>query len=158
MSRTWKWILGVLAALVIVGIVAAPMFLWWNHTPMMVSYRLNRLPTDDATKSTNPYGKEAPVMPYGFENYQRYHMDGNWNTPFMHGGGLPVPGAFTPFGGSCYFLAGTLHILFPLGILALVAYVFYQMGKRATAPPSPPASPNPALRRGPLPGRRVAKR
>jgi hypothetical protein len=55
------------------------------------------------------------------------------------GGGMPMMGyqqgyspyAFGPFGPGLMLVGGLFHMLLPLGVLALVAYIFYQMGKRA---------------------------
>ncbi len=111
MSKTWKWILGIVLGLVIlagVGFLAAtffgygPMSYWggpayYGH-PMMDDYGFgNRLPMDN------------------------YH---NFRRPMMGGRG------FYPFGGF-FFLGGLLRLVFPLGVLALVAYIAYQQGKKA---------------------------
>jgi hypothetical protein len=76
-----------------------------------------------------------------------------WGAPMMSGGGFPMHEGFPPFGMGFFFLGGLLHLLVPLAILALVAYFFYQMGKRAGT--SAAASPPPD--KAPLPTRRVAK-
>ena len=36
-----------------------------------------------------------------------------------------------PFGMGFFFLGGLLRLIIPLGLLALVAILFYQLGKRA---------------------------
>ena len=99
----------------------------------------------------------SPDAPRGYEDYRRYHMDG-W------GGGMPMmgngygygyaPHMYGPFGTGFMLVGGLFHLLIPLGLLALVAYVFYQMGKRVR---------NGITRRahagcGLLPRRRVARR
>jgi hypothetical protein len=58
------------------------------------------------------------------------------------------------------FLGGLLHLVFPLAILALVAYLFYQMGKRAgaAASSSSPGPRGPTPDSTPQPGRKVARR
>ncbi|MBN1453885.1 MAG: hypothetical protein JW963_22915 [Anaerolineales bacterium] len=111
MSKTWKWILGIVLGLVIlvgVGYLTATFF---GYGPM--SY----------------WGRPAvyghPMMDdYGFGN--RTPMDDfrNFRHPMMGGRG------FYPFGGF-FLLGGLLRLVFPLGVLALVAYFSYQAGKKA---------------------------
>ena len=50
-------------------------------------------------------------------------------------------------------VGGLFHLLLPLGVLALVAYVFYQMGKRAGAASRPAPMPDVDS----LPRRKVAR-
>ena len=50
--------------------------------------------------------------------------------PMMSYGYAASPYAFGHMGTGFMLFGGFLHMLLPLGILALVAYVFYQMGKR----------------------------
>ena len=67
-------------------------------------------------------------------------------------------GGLMPFGMGFFLLGGLLHLIIPLGILALVAILFYWLGKRAgasTVAATPPS--NPTLPEPPRPGRRVAK-
>ncbi len=67
-------------------------------------------------------------------------------------------GGMMPFGIGFLILGGLLHLIIPLGILVLVAILFYWLGRRAGASyaartaPSNPTTPEP-----PRPGRRVAK-
>jgi len=153
MSRTWKWILGVLAALLVVGLVVGAVFMWKNHTAwwgqrVMMSYEPNA-----------PGSQQGPAMPYGYDGYRRYHMDDwAWRMPMLHGRGWAGPAAFTPFGFACLIVAGLVRLAVPLGVLALVAYLFYQMGKRAGAASvtKTPSAPRPDVK--PLPSRKVARR
>jgi len=111
MSKTWKWILGIVLGLVIlagVGFLAANFFgfghmsfwgrpAYYGH-PMMDDYGFgNRAPMDD------------------FRNFRH---------PMMGGRG------FYPLGGF-FLLGGLLRLIFPLGVLALVAYFSYRAGKKA---------------------------
>ena len=69
---------------------------------------------------------------------------------------------FGMFGMGFFFLSGMLRLILPLGILALVAFLFYQMGKRAgassVAPQTPaPVPSEPAPVETPGKGRKVAK-
>ncbi len=166
MSKTWKWILGILAALVIVGAVAGAVFVWRNHALASVSLRATRpqLNIPGAPSApTVPNGQQGPIKPYGFGNDRRYPMGGwGWRGPMMRDRGFSHFGRFMPFGIGFFFLGGLLRLIIPLGVLALVAYVFYQMGRRAgtatassVAPPATPSAPLPG--ESPKPGRRVAK-
>ena len=110
MSKTWKWILGITLGFVIlagVGFLAANFF-GYGH---MSSWG-------------RPTYYGHPMMDdYGFGN--RAPMGGyqNFRHPMMGGRG------FYPLGGF-FFLGGLLRLIFPLGVLALVAYFSYQAGKR----------------------------
>ena len=111
MSRTWKWILGItfgLVLLIAVGFLAAN-FLGYGHMSF--------------------WGRPAyyghPMMDdYGFGN--RAPMDNfrNCRYPMMGGRGFYPLGRF-------FFLGGLLRLIFPLGVLALVAYFSYKAGKKA---------------------------
>jgi hypothetical protein len=159
MSTVWRWILGVLAALIIIGVVAAAVFVWWNHSPLTL--RGNAvLPQMNGTPAPGtPNGQQQrPGMPYGFDNNRRYHM-GGWGLrgPMMGGRGFGRFGGFGAFGLGMIFLGGLLRLVIPLAILALVAVLFYQIGKRSGGSTNPPPS-SPPSDKTPLPGRRVAKR
>jgi uncharacterized membrane protein len=158
MSRTLKWILGILAVVVIVGLVAAAAFVWWNRAPMAATYRAFR-PQVSGTPAPNapnaPSGQTAPGMPYGFRQDRRGPY-GDWGQrgPMMGGRGFSNFGRFMPFGMGFFFLGGLLHLILPLGVLVLVAILFYQLGKRAGASTSDAKSEPP---QSPQPGRKVAK-
>jgi hypothetical protein len=110
MSKTWKWILGVVLGLVIlfgVGLVAANFF-GFGH----MSFR------------SGPAYFNHPMMDdYGFR--ERVPMDGfrDFRQPMMGGRG------FYPFGG-LFLLGGLLRLILPLTILVLVGYFSYQKGKK----------------------------
>jgi hypothetical protein len=112
MSKTLKWILGITLGFVIlvgVGFLVANFF-GFGH----MSY----------WGGPDSYGR--PMMDgYGFDN--RSPMDGFWNFrhPMMGGRG------FGFFGMPFLFFGGLLRLIFPLGVLVLVAYFAYQQGKRA---------------------------
>ena len=100
-------------------------------------------------------------MPYGFNNGRHNPMYG-WGDrgPMMGGGGFRHYGGFMPFGMGFFLLGGLLRLVIPLGILVLVAILFYQLGKRAgvnsgmgQAPPA--VQPTPV--ETPNKGRKVAK-
>lgn len=137
MSRTWKWILGILAVVLIIAVAAAAVFVWWNHSGFQVVYRLNRtLPNAPAAPGTPnapsaPNNQQNPNMPFGFRDYRGYPYQGfGRRMPMMGGRGFWNFGAGMPFGLGIFFLGGFLRLLIPIGILVLVAVLFYQMGKR----------------------------
>jgi len=108
MSKTWKWILGIVLGLVIlfgVGFAAASFF-GFGHMPFW----------------GGPAYSGHPMMnDYGFGNRGFQH-------PMMGGRGFGGYGFFSlPF----LFLGGLLRLVVPLAVLALVAYFSYQQGKKA---------------------------
>ena len=154
MSRVWKWILGILAVLVVVGLIAGAVFMWryrlagWSPRAMMY-YGAPGAP------GTQP----EQNAPNDFDRLPRYHME-YWggHMPMMGGRGWSGPYAAGPFGTGFMLVAGLFRLILPLGVLALVAYLFYHMGKRAGAAPSTrtPTGPRPDVT--PLPARKVARR
>lgn len=166
MSTTLKWILGILAALVIIAVVAAAVFVMWNHAPLSVSSRLNRnLPVPGATPGvpqTQPYGQPntQPNQPFGYRQYRGFPDNEFGRRMPMQGGRGFFHFGLMPFGFGLFFLGGLLRLLIPIVILVLVAILFYQLGRRsrpalATPPAQPPSAPTdlPA----PPAGRKVAK-
>jgi hypothetical protein len=105
MSKTWKWILGIALGLVIlagVGFVAANFF-GVGHMSFW----------------GGPAYYGHPMMDgYGFGNRE-------FRQPMMGGRGFGF--LSLPF----LFVGGLLRLVFPLAVLALVAYFAYQQGKRA---------------------------
>lgn len=159
MSRTWKWILGILAVLVVVAVAAAAVFVWRNHAPLSVGYRFNQVqPNAPAAPGTPgaPNSQQNPASPYGFRQYRAYPFGGlERRAPMMGARGF---GGLMPFGFGLFLLGGLFRLLIPIGILVLVAILFYQLGRHAGAasvPPTPPSAP--AAPQTPLPGRKVAK-
>jgi hypothetical protein len=122
MSKIWKWILGIAIALVVVGALC---FVAWNtfgsmrwsghmsayergYPPMMEEFERGgkNFPGNDFD-----HGR-MPMM----DGYSRFH------SPMMGGYGfMPLP--FLVFG-------GLVRLVFPLGVLALVAYFAYKKGKK----------------------------
>ena len=153
MSKILQWILGILAVIVIVGLVLGAVFMWRNNMAWSGSGGMMY----NAPGAPNaPDWPQAPDAPYRFERYPRYHMDG-WS------GGMPMHGysgpyAVGPFQTGFLMFAGLLRLVLPLGILALVAYIFYQMGRRAgmSAPAAPASASRPDVNN--LPSRKVARR
>lgn len=112
MSKTLKWILGIVLGLVIlfgVGFIAANFF-GVGHMSLW----------------GGPAYYGHPMMDnYGFDN--RGPIDGFWNFrhPMMGGRGFGI------FGLPFLFVGGLLRLLFPLAVVTLVAYFAYQQGKKA---------------------------
>jgi len=153
MSKVWKWILGILGVLIVVGLLAGAGFMWRSHrfyVPLR-AYEPRYL--------DQPALPDGPGTPRGYEEYRRYHMDG-WDgrMPMMGYGYRYSPYSHGPMGAGYMPIADFFHLLFPLGILALVAYVFYQMGKRAGIAVGQSSPPRPLPDVESLPRRKVAKR
>jgi len=127
MSKTWKWILGIVLGLIVlagIGFVVANYF-GFGHMAFF---------------GRTVYSGHPMMDDYGFNN--RAPMNGyhNFRQPMMSGRG------FFPFGG-LFFLGGLLRLFFPLAILAAVGYFAYKRGKRDGAaealPPVPEPTPTP---------------
>ncbi|HEY5901572.1 MAG TPA: hypothetical protein VIU38_05680 [Anaerolineales bacterium] len=153
MSRAWKWVLGILGVLIVVGLVAGAAFMWRNHVAWW---------GPGGMMQTAPYGtapQQAPGAPDGYGDYYRYHMgDRAWRMPMMYYHGYGGPYGAGSFGVGFMILAALCRLLIPLGLLALVAYVFYGMGKRAgaTSAAGPTRTPREPIQPGPA--RKVARR
>ena len=170
MSKVWKWILGILIVLILVAVVVGAVLVVRNNLLFTRSIRAvpnpngqtqpNLQGTPNAPGTQNPYGQRGPMMPFGFNNRRHLFGDRGFGGPMMGGRGFWGFGGFMPFGMGFFFLGGLLRLIVPLGVLALVAFLFYQMGKRAGASPvTPPATvPSaPAPDETPNRGRKVAK-
>ena len=110
MSKTWKWILGIVIGLVIlvgIGFVAAYYF-GFGH----MGY-LGRM----------PYSGHPMMDDYGFGNRGPLDDFRGFRHPMLGGRG------FYPFGGF-FFLGGFLRLIFPLVVLVVVGYFAYQKGKK----------------------------
>jgi hypothetical protein len=111
MSKTWKWIIGIVIGLVIlagVGFVAAYYF-GFGHMAFF---------------GRTAYSGHPMMNEYGFGNRAPLNGYRGFRQPMMGGWG------FFPFGG-LFFLGGLLRLVFPLGVLALVGYFYYRAGKKA---------------------------
>lgn len=124
MSRIWKWILGILGVLIVVGLVLGAVFMWRNHNLFYGGRAF------EYSAPGSPWAQQAPGGREGFEGYRGYHMRGWGGRMPMMGYGYQ-PYGYGPMGTGFMFFGGFFHLLVPLGILALVAYIFYGMGKRA---------------------------
>jgi hypothetical protein len=133
-------------------------------------------------RPTMPYGyngQNRPMMPYGYNGQNRPMMPYGYNgqnrpmTPYgFNGQNHPMGGwsgrgpmmergsHFGMLGMGFIFLGGMLFSIVPLVILALVAFLFYQLGKRAginSVKNQSPSSSEPAPVETTGRGRRVAK-
>ena len=123
MSKTLKWVIGIVIGLVIlagIGFVAASYFGYGHMT------YFGRV----------PYAGHPMMGGYGFGDRVPRGGYQNFRQPMMGGG-------FYPFGG-LFFLGGLLRLFFPLAVLALVGYFSYQAGKKAgmnTAQSAPAIEP-----------------
>ena len=148
MSRTLKWVLGIVAVLVILAVAAGVVWVFQNRALMMASVRPN---------ATLP-NQGAPGAPNFPNNGQRGFGYNGRNPNFGYGYGFGGPMArgmgrmmrFGPFGMGLFFFGALFRWFLPLLLLVLVAVIFYQLGKRSMrlrepvpAPPAPPSEPTP---------------
>lgn len=127
MSRTLKWFLGILAVLVVVAIIAGGVWVWQNHAQLMASARPYAV---QPNTPGSPTGPNFPNRGFGFNGDGGNPMGGfGFRGPMMGGRGRFM--FFGPFGMGLFFLGGLLRLLIPLGMLVVVAIIFYQLGKRA---------------------------
>ena len=160
MSNAWKWILGILAVLIVLGVVAAAVFVWWNRAPLAMSARVTRVQQyaqpvawNARTAPGAPTIPNNQASPYGFGRGDRGFFQGpGGRMPMMGGRGYRDFGGLMPFGMGFFLLGGFLHLIIPLGVLVLVAILFYALGKRAgasTVASTPASNPTPPEPRGP---------
>ncbi len=144
MSRTLKWILGIVGVLIILAIIAGAVFVWQNRAQLMASARPYAVQPRTQNQQPFPYGER------GFNNGGRNPMFGFGMGPMM--GGRARFGRFGGFGLGFFLLGGFFRLIIPLLLLVGVAILFYQLGRRsgtrpvrqeAVAPNPPPSNPNP---------------
>ncbi len=124
MTRAWKWVLGILAVLVILAIIAGGVWFWQNRGQMMTAVRPYAV---QPNSPFGPNGQNLPNGPRGFGGGQYPFRGDGFRGPMMGNRFM----RFGPFGLGFFFLGGLLRLIIPLGFLALVAFIFYQLGKRA---------------------------
>ncbi len=130
MSKALKWVLGILAVLVVLAVIVGGVWFLQNRMQMMASYRVSAPVPKALGTPIAPNGQQnGPSGPRGFNGNRRNPFGGFGMRGPMMGGRL---GRGMPFGMGFFFLGGLLRLIVPLGLLALVAIVFYQLGKRAS--------------------------
>lgn len=128
MSRAWKWILGILAVLIIVAVVVGGAWLLISRGTRIAAVRPYAGQPNSQTAPFGPNGQNFPNGRRGFGNGGGFPFGGyGFRGPMM---GNRFPG-FGPFGIGFFLLGALLRLIVPLGLLVLVAFIFYQLGKRA---------------------------
>ena len=156
MKKVWKWILGIVIILVVVELVVGAVFAWQHSstfTMRRAPFAYRQFQGQTAPGKTAPQNNQSsPTAPTTPQPNGRGFMLGRGNGfgygPMMMGGrgfnrfGMMMP--FGPFGMGFMFFGAFLRLIIPLGILVLVAWLFYSLGKRAgmsarvaQAPPAP---------------------
>lgn len=105
MSKTWKWILGIVLVMVLVGAMFAIGFMWQTHT---VTGWNRIMPFEQNWNS-----------PMQRDNWNQRVPGDQWNHPMMNTRG------FTPFGGF-FMLGGLVRPILFFGLL----YGAYWLGRR----------------------------
>lgn len=126
MKNLWKWILGILIGLLVLGaIFAAPFVLrsafGGNFGPGVYqpSWRMPMHPFEG--RGFDRQGWRMPMHPFEGRGFDRF-------GPMMGGRGF---GGYTPLFAGFMLLGGLLRLVISLGILALVAWLAYRQGKKA---------------------------
>jgi len=117
MKNIWKWILGILAVVLVLGAVSFAAYLWTSHSGFMMAR-----------------GWDGPMM-RGNDGWNRGWHDG----PMMMG-----RGGFSPFFGPFAVLGGLVKLAF-FGALLYGAYWLGKRNARVVldSPPAVPAEPAP---------------
>ena len=124
MKKVWKWILGIVIVLVVVGVLVAAAF---------------------AFRGAMNYNFRAGVMPHE-RAWNGHSFEGYPGGRYPMGPGMGMPGGrgYSHFGGGFLFLGLIFRAIIPLGLLALLVYGAYWLGKRKNAPSIVPTTPIPA--------------
>lgn len=107
MSKTWKWILGIVIVLVVVAAVAFAAHGFFTPRYMQ---------TGNFNRFDCPMGRNYDDFRHPMDGYRGFHH------PMVGGYGFMT----WPF----MFFGGFLRLLFPLLVLAGVGYFSYQKGKK----------------------------
>jgi hypothetical protein len=169
MKKVWKWILGIAIALVVVGLIVGAVFVVQRGVVLRTQrapfayrqYQQQAVPNNpgNTNPQNNPASPANPVPNNGFPRRNFGYgpmMDRGYGYgygPMMMGRGFSPFGMYSPFGMMGFMFFGFFRLLIPLIVLALVAWMFYTLGKRAgmssvTPPPAAPA-PVPASDQNP---------
>jgi len=116
MKNIWKWILGILAVVLVLGAVSFAAYLWTSHSDFMMAR-----------------GWDGPMM-RGNDGWNRGWHDG----PMMMG-----RGGFSPFFGPFALLGGLVKLAF-FGALLYGAYWLGKRNARVVLDSPPAASAEPA--------------
>lgn len=119
MNRTLRWIIGILALLLVVAVIAGAAWAWQHRAQL----RANNAPF--ATRPYVPGYRNQPNGPFGFGDNNRGPRNGERLRGFGARAGLGLFG----FG---LFLMRTFYLAeVPLILLVLVAVFFYALGRRS---------------------------
>ena len=120
MSKTWKWILGIVIVLVVVAAVAFAAHGFFTPRYMQ---------TGNFNRFDCPMGRNYDDFRHPMNGYRGYHhpMVGNY-------GFMPLP---------FMFFGGFLRLLFPLLVLGAVGYFSYQKGKKDAMAAASGTTPGP---------------
>ena len=142
MSKTWKWILGILLVLVIIAAFAVAGYAWRTHSFAMASYH------------SAPFDRNwnGPMMGRGdnWGQQQMWQRNDGWQHPMMNNNR-----GFSPMSGGFFLLGGLVKLALFFGLL----YGAYWLGRRnaritldpvpaatladVPAPEAEPVSPSP---------------
>ncbi len=144
MKRIWKWLIGIGVALVVIAAIVGVVFLVRNN-PNLFAFASGAAPVNPGFNRPNLPNGPAGQMPRGGFGWRgMMPRDGHGFDRF---------GGFAPVGFGWFLLGDLFRLLLPLGVLVLVAVLFYELGRRAgtAAAAAPAPAPEPAR------GRKVAK-
>ncbi len=140
MKKFWKWILGILLVLVVIGaLVAVPL--------VMRSYMFANNTSNPGLQA--PYSNSGPMMGNN-QGWQHPQMPGN-QSYFENRSGrergfsrdFGFSGRNSPFGFGFMFIGGLLRLI-PLALFGLLLFGVYQLGKRSGLRTSQIPAPIPA--------------
>lgn len=139
MSKTWKWILGILLVVVILGALMAVGFMWRRHTNLAAVY--GPMPGYQAQPfERNWNGPMMGQAPDGWEHPRMMQRSDGWGQPMMYDRG------FTPYHSGFFMFGGLVKLALFFGLL----YGAYWLGRRNArivldaAPAAPVANPSAA--------------
>ena len=153
MSKTWKWILGILLVVIVIAAFAAIGFAWRTHFVAMDSFR--------AQPNWN-----GPMMGRGDNNQGQpgmWQRNDGWEHPMMYERGFAPHRGFSVLGGLVKFalFVGLLYGAYWLGRrnarIALDPAPAASLAEPSAAPEAEPASPSPEAESASAPRKRGKK-
>jgi len=122
MKKVWKWILGILIVVLVLGAVGAAAWAWQRNGSL--AFMPGSAPSEKASMPHTPAGppgpRGGPSLGPGFERSPGPLMDRPGGPPRM------------PFGGGFFLPGGLLWMrLIPFALTILILAAAYQLGKRA---------------------------